>query len=373
VFYDTDIRQAIADIAAQTGISIVPDALVGGYVTVEFRNTPLEAALDRLLSPLGLAYRKIGDYYLVGSTSADSPSFPWLAETRRVQPTYLSCRELKVLLPPVYEKYLRFDPKTNSLTITAPASIIRKFEDDLKTIDRPRTQIVIEALVVEMSDEARRSLGLDWSYLKQDGDNRYRITKYFPSTVDSSFVGEFLKIGRSFDLITAIRALAARGKAKIRANPRVATLDGHEAEIRIAKEVYFSLVQGSVNFPYFTLEKIPTGITLKITPHCTKSSEITADVWAEVSDVVGTALNQLPVTNVRTVNTRISVMNGETIGIGGLIAERERKDTNRVPILGELPFIGYLFGHTSTVKEQSEIVILITPHVLLSPTEFEML
>ncbi|KPJ59647.1 MAG: hypothetical protein AMJ46_10510 [Latescibacteria bacterium DG_63] len=373
VFYETDIRQALADIAALTGISIVPDAFVSGYVTVEFQDTPLEAALERLVTPLGFSFRKIQDYYLVGSPSADSPSFALLTVTKTIRPRYLTCQEVKTLLPAIYNQYLSLDSKANALTITAPSSIIHKFEEDLAGIDRPRTQIMIEAMVVEMSSEARRSLGIDWSWLGREGTSTYRIAKFRPSGIDSSFVGEFLKVKNAFDLQVALRALAARGQAKIRANPRVATIDGHEAEIRIAKEAYFSLVQGSVNFPYFSLEKIATGITLKITPHVGESSEIITDIFAEVSDAVGTALNQLPVTNVRTVNTRISVMNGETIGIGGLVSESQHEETNRIPFLGGIPILGALFGHTETVREESEIVILIIPHILISPMEVGML
>jgi len=373
VFYETDVRQALADISAQTGVSIVPDAFVGGYVTVEFNDTPLELALERLLYPLGFTYRKIKDYYLVGSSSVDSPSFLLLSETRRIRPRFLSCEEVKKLISTNYEKYIRFDPAANALTITAPRSVIDKFEEDVARIDRPRAKVMIEALVVEMSSEARRSLGLDWRYLSREGDQVFRALKHFPSGFDSTFVGEFVRMKDAFDLRMAIRALAARGKAKIRANPRVATVDGREAEIRIAKEVYFSLVQGSVNFPYFTLEKIPTGITLKITPHVGESCEITTDIRAEVSDVVGMALNELPVTNVRSVDTRISVMNGETIAIGGLVSERQQKETNRIPVLGDIPFLGALFGHTSTVSEESEIVILIVPHILIDSTEFDLL
>jgi type II secretory pathway component GspD/PulD (secretin) len=373
VFYEADVRQALADISAQTGVSIVPDAFVNGYVTVEFSNTPLESALDRLLSPLGFTYRKVGDYYLVGAASVDNPSFPLLTQTKVITPDYLSAAEVKNLLPSNYDKYLRMDPGGNTLTIAAPLPIVKKFEEDLASVDLPRRQVMIEALVVQMSDDARRSLGLDWRYIGSEGDKVFRIAKHFPAGFDSNFVAEFFRFKNAFDLRVALRALAATGKAKIRANPRVATIDGHEAEIRIAKEIYFSLVQGSVNFPYFTLEKIPTGITLKITPHVGESCEITTDIWAEVSDVVGVALNELPVTNVRTVDTRISVMNGETIGIGGLVMEREEKETNRIPILGDIPFLGTLFGHTTTVKEESEIVILIIPHILISPAVFETL
>jgi type IV pilus assembly protein PilQ len=373
IFYETDVRQAITDISAQTGVSIVPDAFVSGYVTVEFIETPLSLALDQLLSPLGLSYRKMENHYLVGSLSTESPSFPLLSESKIVRPKYLNSEEARKLMPASYEKFLRLDAAGNSLSITAPPSIIRKFEEDLARIDKPRTQVMIEALVVQVSSEARRSLGIDWGYIGREGSETYHLTKLSPAGFDSSFMMGLNKVTSAFDLQVRLRALAQRGQAKVRANPRVATVDGHEAEIRIAREVYFSLVQGSVNFPYFTLEKIPTGISLKITPHIGESSEITSDIHAEVSDVIGSGVSELPVTNVRIVDTRIRVMNGETIAIGGLVSESERQDNNRIPLLGDIPILGYLFGHTTTVREESEILILITPHILISPMELALL
>ena len=239
MIYETDVRQALADIAAQTGVSIVQDNFVSGYVTVEFTDTPLGTALDQLLSPLGFAYRKMENYYLVGSASPESPSFAMLNETKLIHPKYISCEEAKKLLPSIYKKHLRLDTASNTMTITAPSSLVRKFDEDLDRIDKPRTQIMIEAMVVEMSSEAKRSLGLEWNLLNRDGNKTFQVTKLAPAGFDSTFSGEFTKGKNAFDLQVSLKALATKGKAKIRANPRCAPVDGHQAEIRIEDEGYF--------------------------------------------------------------------------------------------------------------------------------------
>ena len=378
VFYETDIRQALVDIAAETGVDIVSDPTVSGYVTVELKETPLEEALERLLSPLGFVYKKMDGYYLVGQPSIESPSFPLLAETRWVELKYLRVGQAKTLLPKYYEKYLNIDEKANRLTISAPPHIIERFMADLSVIDTPSLQFMIEAMVIEMGTEARRILGLDWDWTGTKDNNSFIISKLAPVTLDSSFIAELTKVGgdlwgSTFDLRLALRALATAGQVQVKANPRVTTQNGHEAVIRIGKEAYYSLVRGPVNYPYITLEKISTGITLKITPYMGSYSEITNEVAVEVSDVTGAGVDNLPVTSVRSVQTKITVANGQTFGIGGLVVENLKQEENRVPLLGRIPFLGWLFGSTETIKEETEVVILITPHVLIDPREFDTL
>ncbi len=371
-FYETDVRQALMDISAQTGVSIVPGAMVRGYVTVELRDTPLEQALERILSPLGLTFGKMDGYYLVGAPAEDSPSHPYLTETVLVKPRYLRAEEVPGILPRFYGKYLRVDKSRNTISITASRTLLKTFEEDLAALDHPTPQIMIDVMVVETSSDTRMSLGLDWNYRGSEDEGILRV-KLLPQFVDSLFIGEFTTMKSPFDLRVALQAMAAKGRVKIRANPRVATKQGTKAEIRIGKEVYFSLIQGSVNFPYFTLEKIPTGITLSITPYLGASSEITTDITAEVSDVVASGASGLPITNVRSVNTRIRVMNGQTITIGGLRSQMERQQEERIPFLGEIPLIGRLFGHTTTEKVETEIMILITPYVIIPAEEFDVL
>ena len=232
----------------------------------------------------------------------------------------------------------------------------------------------VDAMVVEMRSDVRRSLGVDWSWMDSGGeDQTLRVAKLAPAAFDSLFVAGLTRIKSVMDFRATLRALAQKGKLHIRANPRVATTEGHPAEIRIAREAFFTLLQGSVTFSYFTLEKIATGITLKITPYVGASAEITSQIETEVSDVIATGASDLPVTSVRSVSTRIRVMNGETIVIGGLRTRQERRDENRIPYLGDIPLVGRLFGHTVTETIETEVVILITPYLMIPYEEFDLL
>lgn len=376
IFYETELRSVLSDIAEQTGVGIIPDPMVQGYVTLELDEVPLEEALDQLLPPLGFIFREMDGYYIVGQPSLDSPSFPILAETRLVELKYLKVGEAMKLLPKYYVEYLNIDEEVDVMTITAPPQVIENFMDDLTVIDTPRVQFMTEVMVVEMGTNARRMLGLDWDWTGTRSNKSLAISKFFPSNLDTSFFAEMVfsqaeQLDVLFDLRLALRALARRGKVRIRANPQVTTKQGREAVVRIGKESYYTMMRGPANYPYITLEMIETGITLRITPYNGIHAEINNKVYVEVSDVTGTGQDNLPVTSVRSVDTEIAVANGQTFGIGGLLLEDSRDVKERIPFLGDIPWLGGLFGTTETQREETEVVILITPHVLINPMEFD--
>jgi type II secretory pathway component GspD/PulD (secretin) len=379
VFYETDILQVLADISAQVGIPIAAAQGVRGYVTIEFDDLPLEDCLRRLVLPLGLGYAWMDGYYLVGAADPREAASVLLTETMEVRPRHLLARDALKLLPQSYERYVRVDGAGgNTLTVTGPHEILRSFLRDLAVIDRPPRQVMIEALVIEVNRDATLEWGIDWEVIGSKGGDSFRIAKLASAVTDSSFIAQLFSIGvDGLGSVTriqaAVRALEAAGGARVRANPRVATIDGQEAKIRVGTEAYYSLLSGSVSYAYYTLQKIATGTTLEITPYIVASSEIVTDISIEVSDVRAAGTNDLPVTSVREVETRARVGNGESVMIGGLLLERERTKENRVPFLGRIPLLGALFGYTSVEKGQTEMFVLVTPHIMIHPTELAAL
>ncbi|MCK5739936.1 type II and III secretion system protein, partial [bacterium] len=119
-----------------------------------------------------------------------------------------------------------------------------------------------------------------------------------------------------------------------------------------------------VNYPYTRLEKIPAGITLTITPRVSDKNEITAAINCEVSEISAIGLSGLPLINKRSAKTEIRVKAGEIIAIGGLTQEFEVKKQKKIPFLGSIPILGYLFSHTQTETLEKEIAIFISPHIV---------
>ena len=370
VFFETDLRQALKDLSDEAGIPIIADNSVHGLVTIEFNETPLENVLKKILASGGFTFRKFEDYYLVGAAQPDNPSFPMLTLTKSYNPNYLEAEQIPALLSDYFHPYLRVNMLTNSLAITASPELITVIEKNIAEIDTPPVLISVEAVVTELSNEAKKELGLDWSWLGSSDNKTLGLkTNYNSISTDSSFVGRLVRKGINYqsfkyDLILELKALATDGKAKIRANPKITTLNGKEASIFIGSERYFSIVTGPVNYPYTRLEKIPAGITLTITPRVSDKNEITAAINCEVSEISAIGLSGLPLINKRSAKTEIRVKAGEIIAIGGLTQEFEVKKQKKIPFLGSIPILGYLFSHTQTETLEKEIAIFISPHIV---------
>jgi type II secretory pathway component GspD/PulD (secretin) len=371
IFYESDLVQALADISNQTSVPIITDGTVGGTISVDLREVPLERALERILYPLGFTFARIGDYYLVGSTKPDAPSFPLLSHTEVLALNYTSAEDAFKLLADFYGPYLKLNAKLNTLTITAAPQIVERARADIARIDEPKRQVMIEALVTEMSTAAAKSVGIDWSGTLLNGADTILRTGLDMSQIGDSglSIGGVVKQltgrlgGLSYSVMPSIKALVRDGKAKIRANPRIVTADGQPAEIVMNKEQYYQLLTGAGSYPVYSLEKIEAGVSMTITPYVSSNGDITVMAEPVVSDVVGTSMGQLPIVSKRSAKTKVVVRDGEDVVIGGLTMQTEQLVQRKIPLLGDIPILGLLFSSTKKVVEENEVVIIITPHL----------
>jgi type II secretory pathway component GspD/PulD (secretin) len=369
-FYDTDLREALRDISAQTGINIIPDDTVQGIVTLEVYDMPLEECLSRMLSPLGYTFRRKNGYYIVGAPHPQNPSFPLLTETTLYSPNYVAAEDIARLLSDYYAPYVKINSSTNTVAITASPEMTESVLEDLAMIDVAPRQVMIEAIVTEMTETAARTLGLDWSLGGNDGSSStFSLRNFPPSQTDTSLFFTFTELNRtmgefSVTFETALRALEDDGEIDIRANPRLATLNGRPASIFIGREEYYSIVTGPLSYPYTKLELIQVGITLEVTPYVSEDDEITVAIKPEVSDVSGQGASNLPVVSKRSVDTKLRVKNGETITVGGLTLRMENVRFTGVPFLSRIPILGYLFKQETVSVEEREIVVFITPRIM---------
>ncbi|UCG42222.1 MAG: type II secretion system protein GspD [candidate division WOR-3 bacterium] len=371
VFYESDLLQVLVDISAQTRVPIITDGQVGGVVTVELVEVTLPEALSRILHPLGFAFRDMGEYFLVGSARTDGPAFSQLAESEVLTPNYLRAEEAHTLMPDCFRPYLKLDKTSNTLTATAPPEMLKSIRRHLAGIDKQKKQVLIEALITEISDNATKSFGVDWSGTFWQGADTLLSggTQLGTGTADT---GIALVVRRltgglgdlSYSVIPTINALVQDGKASIRANPRIVTVSGQSAEIVVGKEQYYTIVAGSEAYPYTRLEQIDVGVSMVITPYVSDGGDITVQVEPTVSDVIGSGFNQLPTVSKRSAKTKVVVKDGESIVIGGLLMRSEQTVRRKIPLLGDIPILGLLFSHTTKVIGDNEVVVVVTPKVL---------
>jgi type IV pilus assembly protein PilQ len=341
----------LADIAAQTGATIIPDESVVGTVTLDLKDKPLRDALRMVFMAGGYVFDEVEPgVYLATSPDPKAPAFQKIARTEVVALKYISSEELTLLLPDLHARFAKLDKVGNRVTVTAPPELLRATIAQIEALDRAPQQIMIEALVMEANRDT----------LKQ-----FEISLQGEHLGVSTGVGLMTYIGQAEALLHQLLWLSEKRKATIRANPRVVAQEGQQANVKVGVEQYFQLLTGRIGFETYTLEAVEAAISLTITPHVAEGDgRITCAIQAEVGDVTGTGANNLPIITRRAANTTIRIGDGEVIALGGLLQDTTRRVDKRIPLLGDLPLIGSLFRSHDVTTAQREIVIFLVPHLL---------
>jgi general secretion pathway protein D len=273
----------------------------------------------------------------------------------------------------------------NLLVLVGTAREVLRALELLRKVDVKQPQVIIEAKVMDISEASLKSLGLNWSILQSGRINTLDRTKdrlplpdSTTNTPNQQGIGfnrdgqlslDFTIVKKPIDFSVTLNALAEDRRNRLLANPRVATLDGRPATIFIGDEVnYVKLIQQTPQGANVQTDSVRAGIILRVLPRVHEDNSITLHIQPEVSVITGflevPGGGRLPQLARRNTDTTIRVNNGETVVIGGLIREADIKTIQKVPLLGDLPFLGYLFRRTSTSRDKSEIMISLTVRVL---------
>jgi general secretion pathway protein D len=299
------------------------------------------------------------------------------------------------------------DPTTNALVVTAPPKIMRSLMDVVDRLDIRRAQVIIEAMLVEVTADAARDLGVNWivdgssdnflvglfnqpiagvslsdvaqayGQLIDPPDSGSNIPRISPPGGFTVAAGRNKDSGTNFAAI--LRALSSNGDTNVVSMPSVVTLDNEEAEIKVAQEVPFVTGSYTTNAgagvnqptPFQTIQRQEVGNILKITPQITEEDTILLKIEQEASGIAAAAAQVASdlITNKRTITTRVLVDDGGMIVLGGLIEDRLTESENKVPILGSIPLIGELFRVRSTQKTKTNLMVFIRPRVLRTPEQ----
>jgi general secretion pathway protein D len=290
------------------------------------------------------------------------------------------------------------EPETNALVVTAPPKVMRSVMSIVDRLDIRRAQVLVEAILVEMSVDKAMDLGINWLIADTDSDGNTLPAGGFVQPVDGTGIGQIIQGILNPDAITGlpsgltmglgqivnggtswaalIRALGGIGNTNIIATPSIVTLDNEEAEIKIAQEVPFVTGQytnqgipgagGQVN-PFQTIQREEVGNILKITPQINEGDSVVLKISQEASNIAASSqqvsTNDL-ITNKRTITTKVLVEDGGIIVLGGLISDEVRESKSQVPFLGSIPVLGELFKTRSVDKVKTNLMVFIRPRIL---------
>jgi len=376
---DADLGSVMQEISAQAGFSIVTYGDIRGNVNAKLEKMPLNDALNLMFQGTNYTYKRIGGQteakpiYLIGDKSPNSAAAQALTSSQLIKLNHIKAEGIPGLLPPsIPQSNIKVIKEQNALLMTGTEDQIQQLREFMRQIDVTSPQIMIECLVVELSKNTQRSLGLSGTF-QPDTVTRSAFPK-LKAAYDGDQVNEALdeiagrlrmgSLGKlPSDFLLQIEALETAGKAKVRARPRITTLNGNQANINVGWVRYYQTSQQTTTGTITQLHTIDAGITLDIVPWVAASGEITTEIKPTVSSLSGFSAG-LPIISRRTANTTIRLTDGETIIIGGLIQKTDSKTKSTVPFLGDIPFLGALFSSTNTESDESELVIYITPHIL---------
>lgn len=292
------------------------------------------------------------------------------------------------------------DEGTNSLIVTAEADVMQSLLAVVERLDIRRAQVLVEAIIVEMSDGDTRNLGVDWLFLNNNGSYGSSTTTGAGSAIAGAALGGgsddddedirpglaaalagqaggILGVGRldddlSFNVV--ISALQTDRRANILSTPSLLTLDNEEASITVGENIPF--VTGSYSStgtggssnpdnPFQTVERENVGITLKVTPQINEGDSLVMAISQEVSDVANAdAINGNLITSERKIETKVLVDNGQVVVLGGLIEDDVTEAVSKVPLLGDIPVLGKLFRSTRNDVTKRHLLIFIKPTIV---------
>ncbi|MCA9000188.1 MAG: hypothetical protein KDA80_24535 [Planctomycetaceae bacterium] len=374
-FEETDVRQAIQSIATQAEVSVVLDDRVGGVVSAIINEEPFDTALRKILLPLGMVSKKLEDgTYLIGVPDPESPLFAQLSITSVYHTRHLNPEALAATLPTRMTPFLRTVEKRNQILIEAPAEIAEAILAELARSDQPIPQVMLEAIVCVVSPESGFRFGLDWGHVLEVNGNTAVQLNMSGLALNGAVTPYGAKnLFADFATTSAfIQSLAQEGYLTIRASPRVMALDGERAEIKIVRETFFSTQPLAAEFFFRQdIREVQAGIELAIVP-TVRGDKVQVNIEkAEVSEDIRSresnpelVTNPYPLINRRTVTTNVTVEDGRTIVIGGLVARQTVDRRSSIPGLGKLPKIGRLFEKVEKQEQDAEVVIFISPKII---------
>jgi general secretion pathway protein D len=301
------------------------------------------------------------------------------------------------------------DAATNSLVIVASPADYQSLEQVIRQLDKKRKQVYVEAMIVEASIENLKEIGTQWRITAEKDNEPVFITgvgqinqEAFQNILtgltglSAGGVGNFLDVpvstvnsdGTVTTSTLTIPGFSAlfnleefRGAVNVLSTPQILTSDNREAEIIVGENVPF-ITKSEANAAqpdsiFNTIERTDVGITLRITPQITEGDFVRLDIYQEISALIRESLEFAetigPTTTKRSTKTSVVVKDRETVVISGLMQEREEENITKVPLLGDIPLLGYLFKSKSARKEKTNLLVFLTPHIIKDAGQLEEL
>lgn len=270
------------------------------------------------------------------------------------------------------------DKATNSLVIMASPTDYQNLLQVIRKLDRRRKQVFVQALIAEISIDKLREIGTQIGVSGAGTDGSVAAAGVFDAfgflgataSAQQSAVVEVLQgLAKNVNISAVLKLLDQNDALNVLSTPNIMTSDNKEAEIFVGENVPFLTQTNltSTGLSQQSIERKDTGITLRITPQITEGEYIKLDIYQEISAVKNAVFKGAAAditTTKRSAKTSVVVKDAETVVIGGLIQNRDEETVNKIPLLGDIPILGYLFKTKSKTRQKTSLMILLTPRIV---------
>jgi len=278
------------------------------------------------------------------------------------------------------------DKATNSLVIMASPTDYQNLLQVIRKLDRRRRQVFVQALIAEVSIDKLRDIGTQIGVSGAGTDGSVAAAGVFDafgflgagaSAQQRAVVQVLEGLVKNVNISGVLKLLDQNGAINVLSTPNIMTSDNKEAEIFVGENVPFLTQTNltSTGLSQQSIERKDTGITLKITPQITEGEYIKLDIYQEISAVKDALFKGAAAditTTKRAAKTSVVVKDSDTVVIGGLIQNRDEETVNKIPILGDIPLLGYLFKTTSKTRQKTNLMILLTPRIVRDAADMAM-
>jgi len=282
---------------------------------------------------------------------------------------------------------LEYEEGTNAVVMVGPDSELAAYRSIVEQLDIRRAQVVVEAIIAEVSDSRAQELGVQWLFADEKfgagivnfGSNGVNIANIAGAAAsgDNEALGDLLSsttgatagfghIGGGFNFAMLINALKGKSGFNLLSTPTLLTLDNAEASILVGQEVPFvtgSVTQNNAN-PYQTIERKEVGVKLRIKPQINIDNSVRLDIVQEVSSIADSSAASDVITNKREIKTKVMVEDNGLVILGGLISDELSTSDQRVPFLGDIPGLGRLFRSDASKNTKQNLMVFIRPRIL---------
>ena len=382
---DAFLPSVLSILAAKSGFNIVtgPGVSKEERISIHLKDAPIEEAMNLVVRASGLSYEIVGNSFLVAKAAYLREQVGLNSYVISLQ--YADANDVKELLKD-FAASIQVDKSGNKLLVITTPKIITDVERVVRSVDQPALQITLSARLIEVSAEDEERLGINWSKLststvEQIFEGQAKPGAELATAVDAigqrtrqynpfeelKEVNTFGRLWRSQPVYEiALDWLLKNSSAEVLANTKVATMNAREAWIELVDIVPYVTSSGGVG-GQVSVQREEIGIKLAITPQVNTDGYITVTIKPEVSSIfefIGPDLS-IPRIVRRSSAMTVRVKNHQSIVVGGLMGLTASKTVHKVPFFGDIPYLGGLFRYTAITSKKTDLIIEVTPHILV--------